>query len=224
MNTNDAENRINQMIRLIKQEAEEKAQIIIEEAKQKMQKEKNKVYNFQREKLISEYELKEENDGITKRLEKSRKINETRLDIQNHRNNLLEDLKVNLETKLREMMRDKKKYSNLLKSLMVQGMIRLLEKKIFIKCREEDKDLVQGLLADAKKEYREFMKNKINKEPTIELEITDKTYLNDKDIGGIVLYCNHFKIVLDNSLKARLDLCFDESKPYIRKNMFDNQN
>lgn len=220
MNTNDAENRINQMIRLIKQEAEEKAQIIIEEARQKMQKEKNKVYNYQREKLITEYQLKEEQDEITKRLQKSRKINQTRLEIQNHRNKLLDNLKSETETKLRENIKDKNKYSNLIKNLIVQGMLRLLEKKIVIKCKEEDVALIKGLLDDCKKEYKAFLKKNVDKEPNVELEVSDKMFLEDKDIGGVVLYCHHYKIVFDNSLRARLDLCFDESKPYVRKNMF----
>ena len=220
MNTNDAENRINQMIRLIKQEAEEKAQIIIEEARQKMQKEKNKVYNYQREKLITEYQLKEEQDEITKRLQKSRKINQTRLEIQNHRNNLLENLKLDTEKKLRENIKDKNNYGNLMKNLIVQGMIRLLEKKIVIKCKESDVNLIKGLLVDCEKEYKAFLKKSVNKEPNVVLEVSDKMFLNDKDIGGVVLYCHNYKIVFDNSLRARLDLCFDESKPYIRSNMF----
>ena len=81
MNTTDAESRINQMIRLIKQEADEKASIIIEEAKQKMQKEKNKVYNYQRENLLTKYSKKEEADQVEKRLQKSRKINACRLEV-----------------------------------------------------------------------------------------------------------------------------------------------
>ena len=58
-----------------------------------MMKEKNKVYNFRREQLLEEFHKREVQDGITKRLEKSRKINETRLEMQNHRNNLLEQIK-----------------------------------------------------------------------------------------------------------------------------------
>lgn len=46
-----------------------------------MQKEKNKAYNSMREKIITEYENKLKQDTVTKKLEKSRKINETRLDI-----------------------------------------------------------------------------------------------------------------------------------------------
>ena len=54
----------------------------------------------------------------------------------------------------------------------------------------------------------------------IEVIVTDKMFLEEKDIGGIVIYCHNYKIVYDNSLRARLNLCFDDSKPLIREHMF----
>ena len=89
------------MIDMIKKEAQEKAATIIEEAKHKVQKEKNKLYNQEYEKLIAETKEKEENEATQRRLEKSRKINETRLEVQKFRNELLQKLKQEVETKLR---------------------------------------------------------------------------------------------------------------------------
>ncbi len=220
MNTEDARNRIDQMIRLIKDEAEEKAKMIIEEAKQKMQKEKNKVYNFQREKLISEYDLKEEQDQVEKRLQKSRKINQTRLEMQNYRNKLLQNLKGELEEQLREKIRNKDKYKTLMKDLIMQGLIRLLEKNVVIKCRKKDVKLVTSLFDEIKKDFKNFLKKSIDQEPTVNLEIFKNNYLKEEEIGGVVLYCKRYKIVYDNSLRARLDLCFNDSIPDIRKMMF----
>lgn len=220
MNQQEAERRITQMIQLIKQEAEEKAKIILEEAAQKMEKEKNKVYNMEREKLLAGFEKAYENYNTTMKLENSRKVNACRLEIQTHRNNLLEGLKADLDKKLKVVIKDQKKYKELLKKLITQGLIRLLEKKVTIKCRKEDVEHINGILEETKAEYVKFMKDNVNKDVEIELEITDKLYLNEDDIGGIVLYCHGFKIVYDNSLKSRLSLCFDDSVPDFRNQMF----
>ena len=209
MNQTDAERRIDQMINLIRQEAEEKAKMIKEEASQKMEKEKNKVYGYEREKLLAEFAKRYENERVVKKLEKSRKINECRLDIQTHRNNLLEDLKKDLEKKLVDVINNKGKYKEILEKLILQGLIRLLEKKVFIKCRKDDVEIVNSVLEDAAKGYKEFMKEKVNKDMEVELEVTDKAYLKDEDIGGVVLYCHGFKIVFDNSLKSRLNQGFE---------------
>ncbi len=60
MNTEDSDLRIQQMIKFIKLEAEEKAQNILEGAKQKIQKDRNRLYNEKRENLVNKYKKKEE--------------------------------------------------------------------------------------------------------------------------------------------------------------------
>jgi vacuolar-type H+-ATPase subunit E/Vma4 len=63
----DSQDTIRQMIKMIEQEAKEKATAITEDAKHRLQIEKNRIYKEEREKLIKEYEKKVENDAVTKR-------------------------------------------------------------------------------------------------------------------------------------------------------------
>lgn len=44
--------------------------------------------------------------------------------------------------------------------------------------------------------------------------------LKDDIIGGVLLYCNGFKTLFDNSMRMRLNLTFEDSIPDIRKMMF----
>jgi vacuolar-type H+-ATPase subunit E/Vma4 len=41
-------------------------------------------------------------------------------------------------------------YQQTLKKLIIQGMIKMLEPEIFIKCREADADLIKGMVDDAR--------------------------------------------------------------------------
>ena len=54
----------------------------------------------------------------------------------------------------------------------------------------------------------------------VELMIYPKEFLAEKELGGVILYCKDYRIVLDNTLKSRLDLCFSESTPDIRHQLF----
>jgi len=220
MNQVQGETKIAQMIAMIKKEAQEKAATIIEEAKHKVQKEKNKMYNQEYERLIAEFKEKEENEATQRRLEKSRKINESRLEVQKYRSELLEKLKREVEGKLRDATNDKKKYKALLKELIVQGSIRLLEKEVCIVCRKQDRGLVEDVLSDAKKAYKEFLKQNLNEEFDVTYTVAAQREMEESDIGGVILYSNKFKTVYNNSLKARLELAFDNSIPDIRKTMF----
>jgi BioD-like phosphotransacetylase family protein len=64
----DSAETINQMIRLIQQEAREKAEVINEDAKHRLQIEHNRIYKEEREKLIKEFRKKEEDEVVAKRL------------------------------------------------------------------------------------------------------------------------------------------------------------
>ena len=88
----DTEMRIQSMIRLINQEANEKAELMLQQTKQRMQKQKNKVYNEEKAKLISIYKKKKSQLTTQKRLQNSRKINRVRLDVQKFRNALIEKI------------------------------------------------------------------------------------------------------------------------------------
>lgn len=60
----DSQDTIKQMIKMIKQEASDKAEMIREDAKHRLQIEKNRIYKEERDKLIKEYKKKEEEDAV----------------------------------------------------------------------------------------------------------------------------------------------------------------
>lgn len=96
-------------------------------------------------------------------------------------------------------------------------MIKLLEPSLKILCREEDKDDIQGCLADLQNKFHEFMLEKTERdEYECTLEIIEGNYLTDeKDLGcgGVILYSDNQRIVCPNTLKDRLDLAFEEFLP-----------
>lgn len=72
------------MVKFIKQEAEEKSQQIIEAARQKIQKEKNKIYSQKRDQIIESFAQKEEEIQLQRKLEKSKVLGKARLEIQEY--------------------------------------------------------------------------------------------------------------------------------------------
>ena len=152
------------MSRIIETEAGEKADMIIDKAKQKMERERNKAYNLQRDKALQELKEKEENDKIQKRLDKSRKINEIRLNIQSHRNSLLEDLKGIIQKKLQETIKNKDQYKELLIKLALQGLIRLIEKDVNMVVMKEDVALAKEIIPKINEQYQAVMNEHIVKD------------------------------------------------------------
>jgi len=220
MNRAQKEERVRKIEEMILKEAEEKARMMVDEVKIKAEKEKNKIFTYEMERLQVEMHEREDQDKTQKRLERSRRINETRLEIQKHRNDMLEQLKDSLQGKLLESVKDGKKYEELLKGLVLQGLIRLLEKKVNIRCVERDAALIKKILPEVAEKYRKFIKEQTGEVVDIEVNLFEKSYLPSDEIGGVVLYCNGFKTVFCNTLRARIELVFQASIPDIREMMF----
>lgn len=217
------EAKILQMIEMIKKEAKEESEQIIADARFKISKEKNKTFTQAYEDLLAEFKDREVNDKTQRRLETSRKTNETRLDVQKHRSVLLADLKDETEKRLRKAVNDPERYRPLLKQLIFQGVVRLLEAEVVILCREQDRETIEGLTREVEEDYQEFMRKEIGKERKTKLTVYTDKWMEEEEIGGVILYCNKFRTVFNNSLKSRLDLSFENSIPDIRRILFPHQ-
>ena len=76
------------------------------------------------------------------------------------------------------------------------------------------------MLNDVSNDFTDFIKKTLKKDVKANVKIYPKEGMSDDIIGGVVLYCNQFKIVFDNSLRMRLNLSFEDSIPDLRKMIF----
>ena len=134
--------------------------------------------------------------------------------------NLKEEVKVALV----ERIRDQSNYEKVLHDLILQGLVRLLERNIKIRVIKKDYDLANGLIRSVKKDFTKFIEEQLGKETTVNLEVDKKRFVKDDELGGCVLICGKGKIVFKNTLSMRLDLVFQDSIPLIRQNLFPSLN
>ena len=220
MQQSSTNTRIENMLNTIKSEAEEEAKKIEKEARNRAQKLKMKRVNENRDRIDIVFEKRKEAFKVKQRLDKSKKINSTRLQVQSNRNDLLNELKGETKVLLEDKMGSKSEYKKVLRSLILQGLIRLLERNVKVRVLKEDQGMVKDMLSDIKSEFTRFIKKELQKEITINLEVDKKRFLKKEDMGGCILICGKGKIFLKNTLAMRLDLAFEDSKPQIRKHMF----
>lgn len=112
-----------------------------------------------------------------------------------------------------------------MKNLIIQGMIKLLEPTLILSCRREDVALVKELIPECQRDFVAIMKKEASgdKEYKTTLQLAESDFLtaeNGGACGGVILCSLDKRIVCNNTLQSRLDLCFEELLPQIRKNLF----
>ncbi|XP_010529628.1 PREDICTED: V-type proton ATPase subunit E1 [Tarenaya hassleriana] len=225
MNDADVSRQIQQMVRFIRQEAEEKANEISVSAEEEFNIEKLQLVEAEKKKIRQEYEKKEKQVEVRKKIEYSMQLNASRIKVLQAQDDIVNAMKDDASKELLNVSGDDYAYSRLLKDLVVQCLLRLKEPSVLLRCREDDLSLVESVLDDAKDEYAD--KAKVH---APEIIVDHQVYLppppkhHDSHglycSGGVVLASRDGKIVCENTLDARLDVAFRKKLPEIRKSLF----
>ncbi|KAL5539370.1 hypothetical protein UlMin_002085 [Ulmus minor] len=225
MNDADVSKQIQQMVRFIRQEAEEKANEISVSAEEEFNIEKLQLVEAEKKKIRQEYERKEKQVDVRKKIEYSMQLNASRIKVLQAQDDVVNSMKDAASKQLLEVSKDHHVYTKLVKDLIVQSLLRLKEPAVLLRCRESDRHVVDRVLREAAEEYSK--KANVHA-PEI---IVDKTvYLPPAPshhnphalscYGGVVLASRDGKIVCENTLDARLDVVFRKKLPEIRKLLF----
>ncbi|RVX04080.1 V-type proton ATPase subunit E [Vitis vinifera] len=123
MNDADVSKQIQQMVRFIRQEAEEKANEISVSAEEEFNIEKLQLVEAEKKKIRQEYERKEKQVDIRKKIEYSMQLNASRIKVLQAQDDLVSSMKEAASKELLHVSHDHHVYKRLLRDLVVQVSI-----------------------------------------------------------------------------------------------------
>mmetsp|Transcript_23877 Transcript_23877/g.21219 ORF Transcript_23877/g.21219 Transcript_23877/m.21219 type:complete len:160 (+) Transcript_23877:601-1080(+) len=146
--------------RMMRQEAHEKAFEVKVMGQRLFEKEKSKIVKEEINTLHTENEKKKQNLQMELNIQRSQKINSTRLAKMSEREKCIQSIKEELKEKLVSQIAttSNPEYKKFLKDLIIQGMIKLLEEEIVIRARKEDISYIQGIVSECEATFKKYMK------------------------------------------------------------------
>jgi V-type H+-transporting ATPase subunit E len=136
MNDGDVSRQIQQMVRFIRQEAEEKANEISVSAEEEFNIEKLQLVEAEKKKIRQDYEKKEKQADVRKKIDYSMQLNASRIKVLQAQDDIVNAMKDQAAKDLLNVSRDEYAYKQLLKDLIVQCLLRLKEPSVLLRCRE----------------------------------------------------------------------------------------
>uniref|UniRef100_A0A5S6QJV1 V-type proton ATPase subunit E n=1 Tax=Trichuris muris TaxID=70415 RepID=A0A5S6QJV1_TRIMR len=198
----DVKKQLRQMIAFIEQEANEKAEEIDAKAEEEFNIEKGRIVQQQRTKVMEYYERKEKQVELQRKIQNSAMLNVARLRILKVQEDHVESVLNEARSRLLTISNKPEEYTSILKNLIVQVVVQLLESEVKIRCRQKDLALVQELIPECLAEAR-----------------------NDDCAGGVIVYAHDGKICVDSTLETRLEMISRQLIPDFRVALFGaNQN
>eukprot|EP01024_Parvocaulis_polyphysoides_P059241 TRINITY_DN63_c0_g1_i3.p1 TRINITY_DN63_c0_g1~~TRINITY_DN63_c0_g1_i3.p1 ORF type:complete len:228 (+),score=50.28 TRINITY_DN63_c0_g1_i3:209-892(+) len=227
MNDLEVQKQIEQMVQFIKQEAEEKANEINVSAEEEFNLEKLQMLEKEKQRIRAEFERREAQIEVQRKIQFSKKLNGQRLEVLKARQVALKDITKEVKVKLMEMTRNTATYKALIVDLLAQAMQRLGDRKQIVKCRQADTSIVQGCLQLAQAKFKSQY-NAVAPELTVDtsdfLPPAPKD-LDDEEtpscVGGIAVTSLDGRIVCSNTLDDRLEISYSQNLPTVRSLLFD---
>jgi len=224
MDNEEVQKQLDQMIKFIYQEADEKSREIQSKAIQEFSIEKQRIVQEERIRIMKDFEKKEKQIEVTKKIQYSNELNISRLQVLKAREEGVQKLLAEAHKRLGSVSKDQVSYKKLLHGLIVQGLIRMSEAKLQIVCRRQDLGLVKDVLPGAVAEYTQ----KTSKQCDVTINSTDPlppgpeeaNGSNDFCSGGVILSTLDGRIICANTLDARLSMVFDQKLPEIRNILY----
>ncbi|KAF8072606.1 VHA-E1 [Scenedesmus sp. PABB004] len=229
MNELEVERQIEQMVRFIKQEAEEKSNEIRVSAEEEFNLEKLQLLEQEKAKIRKEYERREGQVEVKKKIEYSKTLNEARLKVLAAREAAIQTVVKEARARVREAAKSPAAYKKLMQDLLVQAMRKLGEPTALVRVRQVDLALAKEVLEPARKQ---FAASYGAEAPSLTLDQRDflppppsGAAADDGNeaascSGGVLVTSADGRIVVSNTLDHRVHIAYEANLPDIRGTLF----
>mmetsp|Transcript_24503 Transcript_24503/g.29693 ORF Transcript_24503/g.29693 Transcript_24503/m.29693 type:complete len:226 (-) Transcript_24503:163-840(-) len=223
MNDADYERQIYQMVQFIKQEAEEKASEIGVAADEEFNIQKQQMLEAEKLKIRKEYEKKDGQVEVKKKIEYSTQLNSARLQVLQARSDSVNTVVEEVKQQLLQISANVQVYSKLLVDLIVQGALKLGTSEVGVCCREVDLPLVKQAIGNVQAEWQSLAPGR--KLPSIQLNpnfLPPPPSAGDQDscFGGVVVTAEGGRIKCSQTLDDRLKKVIEHNTPLVRATLF----
>lgn len=231
LNDAEAHDQIDQMVRFIKQEAQEKASEIAVSAEEEFNIEKLHMLEAEKGRVRKDFERREGQVETKKKIEYSKQLNASRIKVLQIREDAVQSVLEEAEKKLQGFTTDKAKYKAMLTDLLIQALAKLRQPAALVMGRECDADLIKAAIEPARKGYSDRFGTEA---PSVEYDSSSflppppkggaKSDEYESCSGGIKVSSTNGKITCDNTFDTRLAIAYQATLPSIRAVLFDSPN
>jgi V-type H+-transporting ATPase subunit E len=142
---------------------------------------KKNILEEEKTKINAKFEKEYQDQYISNKILISETRNNSNLSKMRRRNELMDTLaKDTLEDIKKFANPQNKEYQQLIKQLIIQGMVKLIEPVCYIRIRQQDVQFVKSLIHECEQEYHKLMKEQTERDYNCTLHIDEKEYLTNE--------------------------------------------
>ena len=209
-----------QMVQFIHQEAREKAAEIKLKTDEEFNIEKLRMVEAEKQKIRAEYERKEKQVEVQKRIGQSNEVRISRLQCLKSRDDAMQNVLAEAASKLPELVNGKT-YESILEALIYEALVQLADQKVIVKGATPGKDaMTKKALSVATEKYAAWARKEMGAEWAAGIKVDYDPNTLKTGVGGVEITGFGGKITLTNTLQSRLLLAYETQLPKLRARLF----
>jgi len=177
-----------------------------------------------------DFDRKQKANAVKKKVEYSKHLNENRIRVLQAREDAVQALLRDAQGSLMSLSRNAEEYGRLMLGLIVEGMHKLGEPSMLVRCREVDASLIESLLPQVDGAYRAAYGSAA---PAVRLDAAnplpppptsaEEAASGERACcsGGVIVTSSDGSIECSNTLDDRLRIAYTSNLPVLR-GMFDD--
>lgn len=143
-------------------EAKEKCFEIEVQAHKEFEKAKAEIIQREHNVIKDSFETRYKAKEIEAKIKHSSNITQSRFNKMRERNKDVLRILHHAQVELcQRIQKDSKYYKDILKRLIVQGLIRLMEKQVKVRCLKKDEELVNSVLKECRQQFHDLVKKEL---------------------------------------------------------------
>ncbi|CAN6628224.1 V-type proton ATPase subunit E [Trichomonascus vanleenenianus] len=210
------ETELEQMVAYILREAREKAAELELKAEEEYFAARTRLVAELKEAVDEQYDSRHTQARLSSQVSISGVRNKTRLSLLRAKQEELDTILAEARANLKHVAKKKTKYARLLKGLVLEGLLTLMELEVTLQIRKGDIAMVLKILPEVIGDYAAAL-GRAPEDITIAI---DRHVFVANSAGGVVVTGHGGRIVIDNTLERRLDLVAESALPAIRQRIF----
>jgi len=218
----DADRQVAHIRDLILAQAREDADKMGEKTEEDYAHEKSRLMDEEMKQIKKEYERKHQRVFSDQKIDAAKNLSRCRLSILSAQSAIVDQMLVDAAVEIEKVSGDRSTYAKLLEGLLVQGLEKMMELSVDVRCRENDLAAVEAAIPGATEAFL-----KLHGKPGAQMNVqVDKdNFLRDqmggeKMSGGVVLVNKTGKVVVDNTFNARLQIAAEQLLPEIKETLY----
>merc|ERR1711907_111141 len=209
--------RVDHLVKLINGMATEQVDEINDKAQQDYEMEKARICDETFSKMKAEYSRRDKRMDAESKIAFAKENSRSKMTVLQVQSDYVDSVIAEAKAAVPAAISNKAAYTKMLEGLISQGLAKLLDSNVTLRCKESDLSQVESAIPSA---VSAFLAAHGKPGAKCDVTVNKSAWLPASESGGVILVGSSGKVQVDNTFSARMEIAAEQLMPQMKSMLF----